>query len=119
MKKRQWIGATTDRGYHIDRHTSVTCLPKSTTGWQEINTLLRQVIQVEMCYCAATLIFIVLLIFPKTLSVELSAIKLITGICIGIYDYLIYKREHVSVISQVAATANYIDYWTFRSCWSC
>ena len=31
-------------------------------------SILRQVVQVEMCYCAAIVIFIVLLIIPKTLS---------------------------------------------------
>ena len=30
-----------------------------------------------------------------------------------------FTREHISVILQVAATANQNDYWILRRCWRC
>ena len=49
--------------------------------------LLRQVIQVVISYCAGTVMFIVLLIIPKTLPV-LSAKTLMTCMNMGINGYL-------------------------------
>ena len=78
--------------------------------------LSRQVIQVEMCYCAATVIFIVLLINPYTLPVCIKCNK-INQVLTQVFMFMYFiTSEHVSVIPQVADTANQIDYGIFRSC---
>ena len=85
--------------------------PKSAAGGKRLLPLLRQVIRVEISYCAASVIFIVLLIIPEALPVSIECNEIIHSLGIGIHGYLYSKRAYLPVIPQIAATANQIDYW--------
>ena len=57
---------------------AVLFLPKSAATRREINTFLIQVIELEISFCAASVIFIVLLISPRRIGESLHL--LIIGI---------------------------------------
>ena len=61
-------------------------------GGERLLPLLRQVIQVAISYCAASVIFIVSLIIPKTITVCMINLR----IGKGIYGYLFYKGTYIS-----------------------
>ena len=62
-----------------------------------------------MYYCAATVIFIVLLIIPYTLPVCIKCNKINHVLTLVFMVMYFITSEHISVIQRVAYTANQID----------